>query len=44
MYSVNSSGEIGAANKGCSCDEIRQFELREFGEADDEALKSDFGC
>lgn len=44
IYSVNSSGEIGAANKGCSCDDIRAFELRKFGRVDEEALKSDFGC
>lgn len=44
MYSINSSGEIGSADKGCSCDEIRSFELRTFGEVDEAALKSDFGC
>lgn len=44
MYSMSSSGEIGSADKGCSCSEIRAFELRTFGEVDEAALKSDFGC
>lgn len=44
MYSVNSSGEIGSASKGCSCEQIREFELRTFGKVDEQALKSDFGC
>lgn len=44
MYSMNSSGELGSADKGCTCEEIRSFELRTFGEVDEVALKSDFGC
>ena len=44
MFSMSSSGEIGGAEKGCSCSEIRTFELRTFGEVDEAALKSDFGC
>ena len=44
MYSVNPSGALGSASKGCSCSEIRVFELRTFGEVDEAALKSDFGC
>jgi hypothetical protein len=44
MFSMSSSGEIGGAGKGCSCSEIRAFELRTFGEVDEDALKSDFGC
>lgn len=44
MFSMSSSGEIGSAGKGCSCSEIRAFELRTFGEVDEAALKSDFGC
>lgn len=44
MYSVSSTGKIESADKGCSCEEIRTFELRTFGEVDEEALKSDFGC
>lgn len=44
MYSISSSGELGSADKGCSCAEIRAFELRTFGEVDEAALKSDFGC
>lgn len=44
LYSVSSSGNLGSADKGCSCDEIREFELRNFGSVDEDALKSDFGC
>ncbi len=44
MYSMSSSGAMGSADKGCSCSEIRAFELRNFGEVDEGALKSDFGC
>ena len=44
MYSISSSGKLGGAAKGCSCDEIRSFELKQFGKVDEEALKRDFGC
>lgn len=44
MFSMSSSGEIGSADKGCTCNEIRSFELKEFGEVDEAALESDFGC
>ncbi len=44
MYSLSESGILGSADKGCSCDMIRSFELRTFGEVDEKALKDDFGC
>jgi len=44
MFSMSSSGELGGAGKGCSCEQIRAFELRTFGKVDEAALKSDFGC
>lgn len=44
MFSMSSSGELGSADKGCSCAEIRAFELHTFGEVDETALNSDFGC
>ena len=44
MYSMSSTGELGSADKGCSCSEIRAFELRIWGEVDEAALKNDFGC
>jgi len=44
MFSISESGKLGSADKGCSCSEIRAFELRIFGEVDEAALKSDFGC
>lgn len=44
MYSMSNKGNLGGAQKGCTCDEIRQFELKLFGEVDEEAMKRDFGC
>lgn len=44
MYSISASGKIGSADKGCSCDEIKSFELKTFGRVDEDALKKDFGC
>ena len=44
LYSMSSSGKIGGAGKGCSCQQIRQFEQRTFGSVDEDALRSDFGC
>ncbi|EPJ8340582.1 hypothetical protein M0H57_003268 [Proteus mirabilis] len=44
MFSMSESGKIGSADKGCSCDQIRSFELKEFGRVDEQALKDDFGC
>jgi outer membrane lipoprotein SlyB len=44
MYSKSSSGQIGGASKGCSCEKIRSFELKQSGELDEQALKKDFGC
>ena len=44
MYSMSASGKLGSADKGCSCAEIRAFELRTFGAVDEAALESDFGC
>lgn len=44
MYSQSSSGELGGAQKGCSCEQIRNHEYKHFGSVDEQALKSDFGC
>ena len=44
MYSQNANGEIGGAQKGCSCEEIRNHELYHFKSVDEQSLKSDFGC
>jgi hypothetical protein len=44
MYSMSASGKIGSADKGCSCQEIRNFELQNFGKVDEQAMESDFGC
>jgi len=44
MYSQSANGEIGGAQKGCSCEQIRSHEYRYFGSVDEQALKSDFGC
>jgi len=44
MYSQSASGEIGGAQKGCSCERIRNHEYKHFRSVDEQALKSDFGC
>lgn len=44
MFSISDSGRLGSADKGCSCEQIRSFELEEFGSVDEDALKKDFGC
>ena len=44
LYSVTASGEIGSADLGCSCDEIKYFEASTFGEVDEETLAKKFGC
>ena len=44
MYSLSDSGEFGAAEKGCTCAEIANFEYRVFGEVDYQALSDDHGC
>lgn len=44
LFSMNSSGQLGSADKGCTCDEIRSFERRVFGSVDEDALRTDFGC
>ena len=44
LYSVTASGNIGSAEKGCSCDEIKYFEASTFGEIDEETLAEEFGC
>ena len=44
MYSQSASGDIGGAQKGCSCEQIRNHEYKHFRSVDEQALKSDFGC
>lgn len=44
QYSVNARGEVGRADKGCSCDEMRAFNVARFGDTDEASLRSDFGC
>ena len=44
MFSMSDSGELGAAEKGCTCEQMADFEYRVFGEVDFEALKDDHGC
>ncbi|ARU28180.1 hypothetical protein [Cellvibrio sp. PSBB006] len=44
MFSISESGKLGSAEKGCSCEEIRSFELETFGEVDEEGLENDFDC
>ena len=44
MFSMSDSGELGAAEKGCTCEQMADFEYRVFGEVDFDALKDDHGC
>ena len=44
MYAKSTKWNIWWAQKGCSCSEIRTFELKIFWEVDEEALKKDFWC
>lgn len=44
MYSKNKSWTLGWAQKWCSCEEIRNFEIKTFWEVDEDALKNDFWC
>jgi|GEM_PF-1190260 len=44
LFSVSESGKLGSADEGCSCSEVRAFELKVLGEVDGAALKRDFGC
>jgi hypothetical protein len=44
MYSESASGKLGGADKGCSCEQIRNHEYLYFRSVDEQALKSDFGC
>jgi hypothetical protein len=44
MYSVNKDGLMGSAEKGCSCDDMREFEQQFFGSVDEQALQKDHGC
>ncbi len=40
LFSMN-GGIIGSADKGCSCEDIVEFNIRNFGTRGD---SSDFGC
>jgi hypothetical protein len=40
----STSGKIGSAGKGCSCEQMHSFEIKQLGEAAEQALKKDFGC
>ena len=44
LLSQSASGKLGGAEKGCSCEQIRNNEYKHFGSVDEQALKSDFGC
>lgn len=44
MFSMSSDGQLGAAEKGCTCSEMADFNRRTFGEADYESLNEDHGC
>ena len=41
LFSMKNGGVIGSADKGCSCEDIVEFNIRNFGNRGD---SSDFGC
>lgn len=44
MYSKDQNWNLWSADKWCSCEQIKDFEMRTFWEVDYDALKSDFWC
>lgn len=44
MFSLNDKDEIGSANKGCSCSEIRAWDKKILGEVDERRMRENFGC
>ena len=44
MWSISDSGNIGPANYGCSCKQIRDHAYLNWGYVDEDVMKSDFGC
>ena len=44
MYSLSESGKRGGAEKGCSCLQIRTFELKNYSGITEKLLKEEFGC
>lgn len=40
----HNSGAMGSADKGCSCTQMYNFEYKQFGGVDVDALNADFGC
>ena len=44
MYSKSNKGNLGGAEKGCSCNQIYQFEYKIWGEVNTYNLNKKFGC
>ena len=44
MYSLSDTGEIGPAEKACTCTGMADFERRKFGRVDYASLNKDHGC
>lgn len=44
MLSISENGDIGPAEKGCTCTGMADFERRKFGRVDYAALNKDHGC
>ena len=44
MYSLSDAGEIGPAEKACTCTGMADFERRKFGRVDYASLNKDHGC
>jgi hypothetical protein len=44
ILSISENGDIGPAEKGCTCTGMADFERRKFGRVDYAALNKDHGC
>ena len=44
MFSMSTDGQLGAAEKGCTCSEMADFNQKTFGDPDYETLNKEHGC
>ena len=44
MYSLSESGKRGSPEKGCSCLQIKTFDLKNYNELTEKLLKKEYGC
>ena len=44
MWSLSNSGMIGPANYGCTCQQIRNHALQNWGYVDEVVMRKEFNC